>query len=1101
MPVAPAVPIIVGTPSTLDELLGRIASPDFVLLRGDRYREFLKTQEKAPVNAPEPIVESVAIRGRIDRLSADLDVEFRVASTSAAPRWVPLRLDGLVLTSAREGTKVVPLRAGPTGGWEAEVRGAGEHSLRLAFATRVVAQGEERRLEFSLPTAGTNTLSLTLAGDPVEASVGPGESILIEKAAGQNSVRIEAALRPRARLEMRWRVPTEQSGVLPPLLTALGDVAVDVTADAIRTRSRWSVTSTRGAAPSLIFAYNDEDEDLVEVDLDGRALPQQGRDGGSPTVTIPLADPLRPGGPTRVVTLVTRRRIGAASSAKVPVRGAVPGDAAIVGGAVAVTRSGPIWVEGDAVRGLQRIDPANDLPSDLRSRPGTVLAYRIVDRPFELALRIEPFLPRVEARASTTVSLIPGTASTETRLAFRTTPGRVFDLHFPLPPGVEIDPIAADDVVESSNLSASGGEGTVRVLAVGLTPKARGSGAFSLTLKTRQTGTPEGGKFGNALIWPSEASSLGGRVAVLAAPGVEAKLVEGGPFRPLSAISADDWPWPIPRPADLDRPQLWASYEGRQDFLPLEIQVRPTSYRSETDLVAEVGRDGINYRQSVRLDVLGGRVDTLELLVPPGVERGWTVEGAEVSGHHPVASDPDGSSRFRVVLAPRALARVAFELRYKIPFERPLTEGAARPGRFAPIRTIPDAPGPVRLSYGTSPGVSLTIDARGWQERLAGMPSTKTSPSLTALERSDPSAPMPAFEARAEPLLALPGLVVSRTFLRTVRGPDELRTSAVFRFETADPSVVVALPSGSRWVRARLDGVELREVEVEEAPDRYRCRLSPTPSAGPRSLAIDYARTGSRPSPWEPAALAGAVSESVYWQVVVGGDQAVLGTPSGWSDENRWRWMKYVWMKTPLRTDAELLEWAAGVAPASAYGPDPTSRPTSQHAYLFRKADGLGPLPVMVVSRSALVVVCSGAVALVGIGLVLLRRSARPYVVLAVALVAMIGAACDPDLALQVIPSGVVGLILTAIAAALQWIVTRRSAGARGRFAAASTSTAPSTSAIPSPPVSALSDVGSDDSTAIRARPSPSATGDRFAISPAVSAEPSPSISELGIRP
>src|SRR5205807_10762 len=78
-PVAPAVPIIVGTPATLDELLGRINSPDFVLLRGDRYREFLKAQEKDPAVAAEPIVESVAIRGRVDRLAADLEVDFRVS--------------------------------------------------------------------------------------------------------------------------------------------------------------------------------------------------------------------------------------------------------------------------------------------------------------------------------------------------------------------------------------------------------------------------------------------------------------------------------------------------------------------------------------------------------------------------------------------------------------------------------------------------------------------------------------------------------------------------------------------------------------------------------------------------------------------------------------------------------------------------------------------------------------------------------------------------------------------------------------------------------------------------------------------------------------
>ena len=65
-------------------------------------------------------------------------------------------------------------------------------------------------------------------------------------------------------------------------------------------------------------------------------------------------------------------------------------------------------------------------------------------------------------------------------------PGRVFDLHLPLPEGVEIDPVASGDVIESSNLSATAAEGRGRVLLVVLTSRARTSGAFSLTLRTRQ---------------------------------------------------------------------------------------------------------------------------------------------------------------------------------------------------------------------------------------------------------------------------------------------------------------------------------------------------------------------------------------------------------------------------------------------------------------------------------------------------------------------------------------------------------------------------------------------------------------------------------------
>ena len=125
--------------------------------------------------------------------------------------------------------------------------------------------------------------------------------------------------------------------------------------------------------------------------------------------------------------------------------------------------------------------------------------------------------------------------------------------------------------------------------------------------------------------------------------------------------------------------------------------------------------------------------------------------------------------------------------------------------------------------------------------------------------RADPAAPMPEFGVTAVEMIHPPSVVVSRAFLRTVRGPEELRTTAVFRFETAQPTVVVALPSGARWLRARLGAAELREVELESTPDRYRCRLPSTSTMGPRSLAIDYAQPAARAGAWEPGYLVGEV--------------------------------------------------------------------------------------------------------------------------------------------------------------------------------------------------------------------------------------------------
>ena len=242
------MPIVVGNPATLDELIGR-----------HQVHRLRPAPRRSLPRAPQGPGERRGCRARSrssnpSRSGAEsIDSPPTSRSNSASPRsprrpeWVPLRLDGQVLTSAREGTRVLPLRVGASGGWEAEVRGAGEHLLRLAFATRVVALGEDRRLDIPLPVAAANTLSLTLAGDPSRRPSGPASPVRIEKGPGRDSrpdrrrppppqpVRIAAGASRRSR-----------SGVLAPLLAASGEIAVDVTADAIRTRSRWSLTSARG---------------------------------------------------------------------------------------------------------------------------------------------------------------------------------------------------------------------------------------------------------------------------------------------------------------------------------------------------------------------------------------------------------------------------------------------------------------------------------------------------------------------------------------------------------------------------------------------------------------------------------------------------------------------------------------------------------------------------------------------------------------------------------------------------------------------------------------------------------------------------------------
>ncbi len=593
--------------------------------------------------------------------------------------------------------------------------------------------------------------------------------------------------------------------------------------------------------------------------------------------------------------------------------------------------------------------------------------------------------------------------------------------------------------------------------------------------------------------------SLGGRVVVVIAPGVSAELpapdvpAAAATFSRIETPRPADWPWPIDRYGDLDPSPIWLSYQGEPKALSLDVSPRKAIYHSETYISSYLGRTGVSYHSSVRLEVVGGLLDVFELLVPPDVQGDWSIEGLDVASRYPVLSDPTGQARYRIVLAQKGNRIITFRLHYSTKFDAPLSESVDRAGRLARIRPAMDAIGPVDLVCDSAPGVRVEIDAPGWEKHPAGG-ATDSRPSGRRFSRREDSSPMPDFRATAEPIVPLPELVVSRAHLKTSRGSDELRTTASFRLESYGASVVIAVPEGSRWVRARLDGEPVIDVE-RAGSDRYRLSIPPAAAEGPRIIVVETASSAHVASAWQPPTLVGADVQECYWTVVVPMSYAVVGTPRGWCDENGWRWSNYIWMKTPLRGAGELERWVLGESgTASDPGDDPSTNLTNQHAFLFRRSDGLAPLALQVLPRSLLLVICSGVVSFIGLGLVLMSPDRRPSVALALAVVLGFAAACDTDLTLQLLPCGVLGLILTLVAAAIQWAVNRRRKGGRGRITSAPAAMAPS---IPSAPLSSP-DTSSDDSTAIRARP-PEVV-DMFAGA-AAAPDAAPSLSEMGVRP
>ena len=1097
---APDPPIFLffETPVSLDAFWTRLKTPDFVILRGDRYQSLLNPTGPSLVKPPlESTTSRVAIRGSAGTTTAELSVIYDVNLRDPGPQWVPLKLDGLALTTVKEAGQTLRVRSVASMGWEVEVAGKGQHVIEVKLVTSILSNGEERRLELSIPLAPTTTLGLVLSEESIEALLGTNDPIVPLKVPGISGTRLDASMTPRSKLDLSWRVPVDQSKAMPPLLSAQGEIAIDVSPDAIRSRVRCTVTAVRGTTRELAFSL-DSDEDLLDLELDNRSLAidtvLQGR---IKTFTISLSEPLRQGSTARTIALTTRRRVPPHQTSTVSLNGYPLRNATLQTGALSVTQSGSIWVEGVIGRGLTRIDPANGLPSDLRSRPGTILGYRFVEQPFDLKLKIEPSPPLLEARARSTLTLLASVASSETEFQFRATPGQIFSVRFRIPRHVILEPTVPDDTVQASNLEA---EATIerthsdplpsRILNLRLTSRARETGVFAINLRTRQPWTG-GPTTSVALCEPLNATSLGGRIAVRRVLGIvidfesdSIGLNQDRVFRLADAPAMTEWSWPTDSVTGLEVDPLWLTYEGLPDSLPLSLKTRPRSIRSESDLSARVTRTGIDYREIVHLDVFNGLISELDLNVPAALDRAWEIEGSEIASRELRETGMNGDRRYRLILSKGPARILNLRLRYRTTFPAPLEPSAARIDHFAKIRIVPEVEGVVHFSYDQDPGVTVAVDSAQKEQHL--MPSLsqgETDPVADRLVLTlSESTLLPNFKASAESLLDLPQLVVSRSYLRTLVGADELRTTAQFLLDRHGPDLVVVLPTDARWIEAKINGQILPNVERVDGDSRYRITLPLFSVKAPTLLTMDYSITNRSRQSWTSPQIEDALCQVAYWEIVVPSQTALLGVPTGWSDENIWYWDKFLWMRKPALPSSEIRKWITGSARLSGTESDDAPTLTTAHSYLFCRTDGLFPIPVKLASRVLLLGLCSGAAGLIGIVLVLLRPSYRFMTIPFGMFLLVVAVGWDPNVTFQVLQSGSLGLFLAILAAALQRIVDRR--GLRTRRMNEPTGSITTT---PQVFTTLATPVGSDDSTAIRGRRQ--STADRILIAPASPSE------------
>ena len=1026
-PAAEAAPseapqyLFLDGPIDPETLRQRLQHPDFVLMRGEDYARLRATQAATAEKPPAAVVEAVALRGEVGPDLAQITASFEVRLRDEGPAWVPLRLASLIVRRAAEGGIDRPLRADAAGGWDVELRGVGMHRVELDLVVPVRRDSDGRSLDIAIPAAASTGIDLDMPDGTEAVQAGGGPVVPVE--AGE-ARRLRLSLTPRERVIIRWRSAGEADEAGPPLLTAQGEITVEIERTTARMRSSWSLRCERGTAHEVAIRLPDAAADHVEaIEVEDVIVPVEGHfDAGQSLLRIPLPQPLRRGEAVRL-GLVTRRELREQSGARFVFRGYPIVGAVSQGGIVAIVQGPEVWVSAEPGSGLRPIDPRKELPDSLRARPATVAACRFAEQPFALTLRCDPSPPRVAVGAHTTVTVERDSARITTDLDYRVVRGHLAEVRVGLGQGLQLLEAGPEGTVESYQILDDEGR---RQAVLRITPRALAEEAFRIRLLGRQKLSGPG-TIPIGLFRPLEEAARGSIVALTSARDVAALLPGTEWPEGVSALESEpptDWAWPSERPPTAAS-VLWLRVDPSVEALPLEITPRRRVVEQATRVAASLDARRLEVRQETTLRVRDGTLRRVEVLVPPELEGSWELEGDAVAVRDRLGREPDGSYRYRLQLA-RELSD-ALELRFRARVETETERSDDRPREWAVpwVRVREGAPGRLRIELSAEPGLALQARGEGWTEAAASADEpgrTEDQPPARLAWEGPADGPFPTLVARAARVVELPRLLISRLLLRSVdSGDGAVRTSCWLRAERHPGTIALRLPPQSRPLLARAGTLSLTIEPL--GGDAYRLVL-PATLAGPTTIRLDWQASGRLGGGrgLAPVLLEGAVVEESLWEARLPSSRVLVGVPPGWTDLNRWSFDRYAWRRRPLLPPAALAAWI-GLNPARDTLGEALA---TEQAYLFTRPGAPREPAVWVLPRPVLIGVGSGLVLIVGLAVLLARPSARLTWLCGLGAAWALGVAVEPNAGFLALQSSVVGLVLVGVAALTQRFVERR---------------------------------------------------------------------------
>jgi len=467
------------------------------------------------------------------------------------------------------------------------------------------------------------------------------------------------------------------------------------------------------------------------------------------------------------------------------------------------------------------------------------------------------------------------------------------------------------------------------------------------------------------------------------------------------------------------------------------------------------------------------------LLIPAQIDDGWSVVGLESKSAEEIERTSNGERRYRLHLPGPSADRFTLRFQYQIKFRAALDSKTQQTSSIPWIGVVDATPRNVRLSLSADPGIHLESTNPRWSIADEDQPPAPAGPSQTvasAYRLDQPTALDAAFRlnAWAGDRADLPKTVCPKAFIQTSFGFDSrLRTKAWFSLENHAPELSFAPPPSTRLIRVRLDGqaIDPEEVELDGSRRGFRISLPVDRNGKPVLLEMEYeSAIESARGDWSAPRLLGdaSVLESC-WEVVLPWNLALVGSPTGWSDDNQWYWENFIWKRRPTKGISARIDGlgaiTSGEGRSEEFGND-------SHKYLFSRAGEGDSIKVWIVSRSWLVGICSGAVLLAGFALILLPRPHAKLVLgLITALGLIAGASLRPSTLIAAGQSSIIGIVLTLMGFVIQRLIeSRRPSTGYERDSAIGAAVLAPGSTRTRPPEVRPSEVGSDESTAIRVR-------------------------------